>query len=739
MKAIRIIFAAFSIGFCCICLLQGSANAQNNNLYGTTYQFLDPATGILEHTGVIFYIDPADPDFEIIKDYEFDSCWWGIGCILEPYEGKLYGVVSLSDKKLPPEGSWPYSENKLNGFIFEFSAAAGGVTACSYFPEMVSAVGPSFGRPAFNSLTVFGNFLYGFSSQAIYRYDPVTHFINVLYHFESGVSEILNGGKMTAFNGKLYGIVEEFMFEFDPGTNEITQQLYFSGLGIYANVQGVQFTLYNDRLYANLEGKIIEWDPVNSSVAVVKTGAPVTSSAMTPYNGKFYYAADYASDGGSIIEWDPESNEITTLYAFDVYDEGYMPYINSLSVFDNKIFGMCARNVNGVGGGSVWEYDLGAEDPLRRLVTFDGFNGWGPSWTRLTSVYSCVPSAPYAVTSEATELECTSAQFSGTVNANCEETVVTFEYGETESYGSSIAADPVSVAGNDDVAVAASVEGLQPGTLYHFRTVATNSEGTSYGGDQTLTTTDPVSVSITAILSPGDPTGSGPTTIYLGYGPGSVTLEGTATGGSGFTYAWTASPLALSGLSCTDCAGPLFTPTEEGQYEFTLTATNSEGCPSSADITICVLDINVPDSPGRVYLCHVTSGTSRTLSVQIHSVPPHVPGHASDFLGRCDQSCGELEFKSGGSPGKLVSSPGNPVTVIVYPNPSTSGFTMVVESESQDPASVRLFDLTGRIVYENDGIRPEYPLLVDPGLNKGLYLLHVSQGKHSQKVKIVKN
>jgi hypothetical protein len=56
----------------------------------------------------------------------------------------------------------------------------------------------------------------------------------------------------------------------------------------------------------------------------------------------------------------------------------------------------------------------------------------------------------------------------------------------------------------DDRATSAAVAGLLPGTLYHFRVVATNGSQTSEGPDQTFTTLPPVSVDATSVSEVDD-------------------------------------------------------------------------------------------------------------------------------------------------------------------------------------------------------------------------------------------
>ena len=61
-----------------------------------------------------------------------------------------------------------------------------------------------------------------------------------------------------------------------------------------------------------------------------------------------------------------------------------------------------------------------------------------------------------------------------------------FEYGTTTSYGSKTATKEVSAG--EGVAVSAPISGLKPNTLYHYRVIAENAQGTHTGSDQTFTT-----------------------------------------------------------------------------------------------------------------------------------------------------------------------------------------------------------------------------------------------------------
>ncbi|MBI9063952.1 MAG: T9SS type A sorting domain-containing protein, partial [Marinilabiliaceae bacterium] len=91
-------------------------------------------------------------------------------------------------------------------------------------------------------------------------------------------------------------------------------------------------------------------------------------------------------------------------------------------------------------------------------------------------------------TDAATDVLSNGATLNATVNANNSETTVTFEYGLTTAYGTTITADESPLSGLSATPVTAAISALNPNATYHFRVLATNSEGTSNGEDLTFTT-----------------------------------------------------------------------------------------------------------------------------------------------------------------------------------------------------------------------------------------------------------
>jgi DNA-binding beta-propeller fold protein YncE len=119
----------------------------------------------------------------------------------------------------------------------------------------------------------------------------------------------------------------------------------------------------------------------------------------------------------------------------------------------------------------------------------------GPGGTREGADQTYTPHRVIGLLTEAaTELTESSAKLHGSFIGNGEETHYEFEWGPTTSYGN---ATPMGSATGPE-SVSASLGELMPFSTYHFRIVAHNGAGTSYGADRSFTTI------------PGKPTGEDP-------------------------------------------------------------------------------------------------------------------------------------------------------------------------------------------------------------------------------------
>jgi hypothetical protein len=100
---------------------------------------------------------------------------------------------------------------------------------------------------------------------------------------------------------------------------------------------------------------------------------------------------------------------------------------------------------------------------------------------------------PTVVTSPATNILDKSATLNGSLNPNFLATTAFFEYGLTTGYGQTVPLPDVAASGSA-VSVSSSISGLLPSTTYHFRLVAQNSMGTTFGDDVSFNTIAEITV-----------------------------------------------------------------------------------------------------------------------------------------------------------------------------------------------------------------------------------------------------
>ena len=152
-----------------------------------------------------------------------------------------------------------------------------------------------------------------------------------------------------------------------------------------------------------------------------------------------------------------------------------------------------------------------------------------------------VPLGPIVTTGASSGLSSGSATIEGSVapNRNAVSTCV-FQYGTSMSYGSEVpCAQTVVGTGSSPTTVTADLTGLSPATTYHYRVIATNSDGTSYGLDETFTTATTASTG-GGSESPSPVVGHASTT--------STTTTATSTSSPGTSISVATSPKAVEEL-----------------------------------------------------------------------------------------------------------------------------------------------------------------------------------------------
>ncbi len=256
---------------------------------------------------------------------------------------------------------------------------------------------------------------------------------------------------------------------------------------------------------------------------------------------------------------------------------------------------------------------------------------------------------PTALTGAATSVTQTGATLNAEVNPEGAATTCRFEYGTTNSYGSSVACTSSPGSGESAVAVSASVTSLSANTSYYFRISATNSGGTTLGPEASFTTL-PNRPKVTTEAA----TAITQTTATLNAG---VTPENAAVTNCHFEYGETVS--YGSSVSCTSLPGSGATPvavsaalsglSADKTYHYRIVATNAGGTSdgvdetfstlpnaptvvtepaSTVDQTSATLTATVNPNSGKVNNCHFEYGTSTKYGSTVACTPS--PGSGNE-------------------------------------------------------------------------------------------------------------
>src|SRR3954468_23227187 len=107
---------------------------------------------------------------------------------------------------------------------------------------------------------------------------------------------------------------------------------------------------------------------------------------------------------------------------------------------------------------------------------------------------SAQAAVPTATTGNANTITQTSARLNGTVRPNKENTTWHFEFGTTTAYGTNTPEQGPIPPGAGNTGAPADCGALAPGTVLHYRLVATNASGLIPGKDRTFTTRSAVAL-----------------------------------------------------------------------------------------------------------------------------------------------------------------------------------------------------------------------------------------------------
>ncbi|MDB5221403.1 MAG: hypothetical protein JWN83_70 [Chitinophagaceae bacterium] len=285
------------------------------------------------------------------------------------------------------------------------------------------------------------------------------------------------------------------------------------------------------------------------------------------------------------------------------------------------------------------------------------------------------------------------------------------------------------------------------GTTYtesgNYTFESTNAEGCTNTATLHLTVNPKPTVTIPTVYVL--PQGVTANTVYIGYIP-AATLTVTANPGGGtpfatpaaYTYSWTAgSGLIITGAhnqkSVKISATGLTTSST-----VTVMITDSNGCTATAFITVDINDVSCGSKSDKVNVCILSKGKYSTSCISPNAVAGNLTG--SNYLGACNTPLRTSNTRT--NTGIEVSAAKqaviNSFEVTVSPNPSATDFKLVIQSNSTEPISIRLQDVSGRVINTINKIQRNETVTIGNSLIGGTYFAEVVQGKNRKVIKLIK-
>lgn len=171
----------------------------------------------------------------------------------------------------------------------------------------------------------------------------------------------------------------------------------------------------------------------------------------------------------------------------------------------------------------------------------------------------------------------------------------------------------------------------------------------------------------------------------------------------------------------------------------TFTITDANGCVTTCSRTIEAEDVRCfagNSGNAKVTMCHQT-GSIKNPCIKICVDQSAVAEHLAhgDFVGLCTSDCV--------APPNIVAAPGAldidaGFKVTVSPNPTVSQFKFYIESETNEPIHIRIYDVLGKVATEMYNVNRNTTIELGDKLRGGTYFAEITQGKNRSKLKLIK-
>ena len=210
-------------------------------------------------------------------------------------------------------------------------------------------------------------------------------------------------------------------------------------------------------------------------------------------------------------------------------------------------------------------------------------------------------------------------------------------------------------------------------------------------------------------------------TVYTGYDPASqLTLNAMIDGGNPpYTYYWS-----------NGATTPSIVVKPEVSTTYTLTVTDASGCSRTATKLVTVVDVRCGNKLDKVMICQLPPGNhtkQQVICIDASSVQAHL--RKGSYLGTCKNV--NVTAK------ELLPSERSELRIEVYPNPTSSSFTLMVKSLEHTFTELKIVDNSGRLV-ERMRVLPGQFISLGSSYRPGVYFVEVVQNGKKTNAKLVK-
>ena len=297
-----------------------------------------------------------------------------------------------------------------------------------------------------------------------------------------------------------------------------------------------------------------------------------TSSNVDSYFGPQSGPTSFGSGGLTLAS--SGSGDMVGIFEGSIYGDPHsllsVPrgYVSGTSLSDTATYSGTTLASHGVGPGTyVWTWGTGANQKftLKILSTILPANG-----------------PPIVTTNPAAFIASFSATLKGSLNPDGLSTTFHFQYGTTTSYGLTTA--PQTQTGDTSRPVSANINSLAAHTTYHFRIVASNTAGTTFGSDRTFTTLPPIGFPIVT-TKPATNVATSAATLNGLLDPHGLTTSVYFQCGTTTNYGRTTAVQSQTGNTFRNIAANVVGLATNTTYHFRIVVTNSVGTRYGSDRT----------------------------------------------------------------------------------------------------------------------------------------------------------